>query len=53
MNEKVIPNLPLNSVVVMDNAPCHRQQEDKPPSKKALKKYMNDWLRWRGLAYDV
>jgi hypothetical protein len=37
LNEKVIPNPPLNSVVVMDNAPYGRQ-EDKPPSKTALKK---------------
>jgi hypothetical protein len=31
LNEKVIPNLPLNSAVVMDNAPYHGRQEDKHP----------------------
>jgi hypothetical protein len=41
LNEKVTPYLPLNSVgVVMDNTPYHRQQEDKHPSKTALKKDM-------------
>jgi hypothetical protein len=46
------PNLPLNSVVVMDNAPYHGRQEDKPPPKTAVKKYMIDWLRRRGVAYQ-
>jgi hypothetical protein len=52
LNEKLIPILPLNSVVVMDNAPYGRQ-EDRPPSKRALKKYMIHWLRRRGVAYGV
>jgi hypothetical protein len=37
----------------MDNIPYHGRQEDKPPSKTALKKDMIDWLRRRWVAYDV
>jgi hypothetical protein len=52
LNKKVIPKLPLNSAVVMDNAPYHGRLEDKPPSKTAVKD-MIDWLRRCGVAYDV
>jgi hypothetical protein len=37
VNEKVIPNLATPSVIVMDNAPYHRKQDDKPPTKSSLK----------------
>jgi hypothetical protein len=45
LNEIVIPKLWPASVLVMDNAPCHGRQVDKPPSASALKKEMIDWLR--------
>lgn len=42
--EKLLPNLPEKSVIVMDNAPYHCIQNNKPPSKYALKKDMELWL---------
>jgi hypothetical protein len=36
MNSKVMLNLPLNSVIVMDNAPYHGQ-EDKPRKRPSTK----------------
>lgn len=52
ISEMVIPNLPPNSVVIMDNAPYHTKQEDKPPSKYEVKREMIAWLRRKGVACD-
>ncbi|XP_022824365.1 uncharacterized protein LOC111354941 [Spodoptera litura] len=43
-NEMLLPNLPSNSVVVMDNAPYHSVQENKVPTKSSTKQVMLDWL---------
>ncbi|XP_046684624.1 uncharacterized protein LOC124370383 [Homalodisca vitripennis] len=43
--EKLLPNLPEKSVIVMDNAPYHCHQENKAPTKYAVKKEMIDWLQ--------
>ncbi|XP_046687431.1 uncharacterized protein LOC124373082 [Homalodisca vitripennis] len=43
--EKLLPNLPQKSVIVMDNAPYHCHQENKAPTKYAVKKEMIDWLQ--------
>lgn len=51
--EKVIPNLPANSVVILDNAPYHCRQEDKPPSQYSLKSDMLTWLRKQGIECDA
>ncbi|XP_022818635.1 uncharacterized protein LOC111351097 [Spodoptera litura] len=40
----LLPNLPSNSVVVMDNAPYHSVQENKVPTKSSTKQVMLDWL---------
>lgn len=50
--EKLIPNLPEKSVVVLDNAPYHCIQENKPPSKYALKKEMELWLTSNNVSFD-
>ncbi|XP_076545701.1 uncharacterized protein LOC143305550 [Osmia lignaria lignaria] len=44
INEKLIPNLPTKSVVVMDNAPYHSVQINKPPSTYSKKQEMILWL---------
>jgi hypothetical protein len=50
MNEKVIPNLATPSV--MDNAPYHGKQVDKPPTKSPLKKDILKYLRRHGVPYE-
>lgn len=45
VEEKLIPSLPENSAIVMDNAPYHCIQENKPPTKYAVKKDMVEWLQ--------
>jgi hypothetical protein len=49
VKEKVIPNLATPSVIVMDNAPYHGKQVDKPPTKSSLKKDMLEYLRRHGV----
>ncbi|XP_046684397.1 uncharacterized protein LOC124370150 [Homalodisca vitripennis] len=44
VHEKLLPHLPKNSVVVLDNAPYHCLQDNKPPSKYAVKNDMVEWL---------
>lgn len=53
VQEKLIPLLPPHSVIVMDNAPYHNIQVDKPPSKNSIKADMTGWLDRHGVQYDV
>ncbi|KAG8235614.1 hypothetical protein J437_LFUL014872 [Ladona fulva] len=48
----LIPNLPLKSVVVIDNAPNHNVQLNRPPSSNAKKDTMKEWLDSRGQQYS-
>lgn len=51
LTEKLLPNIPENSVVVLDNAPYHSVQADKVPTKSSLKKDMVAWLSKNGTYY--
>ncbi|KAJ8912977.1 hypothetical protein NQ315_000033 [Exocentrus adspersus] len=44
LTEKLLPNIPEHSVIVMDNAPYHFVQEDKVPTKSALETDIIAWL---------
>lgn len=48
LKEKLLPNIPNNSVIVLDNAPYHSVQEDKTPTKSSLKKDIVSWLSSKG-----
>jgi hypothetical protein len=50
LNTMVIPKLPPNTVVVTDNASCHKIQIDKPPALNSEKDKMKAWLLERNLA---
>jgi transposase len=52
ITHQVIPNLPPNSVVVMDSAPYHSTVYNKPPGKYANKQDMADWLQANGCLAD-
>jgi hypothetical protein len=43
--EKLIPNLPPRSVLVLDNASYHTVQIWPAPISNSTKKQMQDWLR--------
>lgn len=44
ITEKVLPNLEPRTVLVIDNAPYHNAQLEKPPTSKSKKQIMKDWL---------
>lgn len=52
IDEKLLPNIPPNSVIVMDNAAYHSTQIDKKPTMCTLKSGMQQWLERRGVQYD-
>lgn len=43
--DKLIPNLPAHSVVVLDNAPYHTVKEDKFPTAAFNKAQIKEWLQ--------
>lgn len=49
---KLLPNVPSHSVIVMDNAPYHSVQKDKAPTSNSRKQVMQDWLVEKGISYD-
>lgn len=53
ISEKLIPNLPPNSIVVIDNAPYHSKQLNKPPTMASRKEEMQNWLTSKNIAFDA
>ncbi|XP_062531792.1 uncharacterized protein LOC134201289 [Bombyx mori] len=53
ITEKVIPNLPEKSLVVMDNAPYHCTQLNKAPTMANFKSEMQQWLREKNLNFEL
>uniref|UniRef100_A0A1B6KEA2 Tc1-like transposase DDE domain-containing protein n=1 Tax=Graphocephala atropunctata TaxID=36148 RepID=A0A1B6KEA2_9HEMI len=47
MKEKLLPNIPPRSVIVVDNAPYPNVQKDKAPTSKSRKQVM------QGLAFET
>lgn len=52
VNEKLIPNLPPKSVLVIDNAPYHNVQVNKPPNSNSTKETMKNWLREKNILFN-
>lgn len=50
--QKLIPNIPPNSVIVMDNTSYHSKELDKPPTSSTLKADMQEWLVKRNINFD-
>src|SRR5258705_10476650 len=45
LEEKLLPNLSHKSVIVIDNAPYHNKQQNKPPTLSSLKADIIQWLQ--------
>lgn len=45
LKERLIPNLPQNSVIVIDNAPYHNTQVNRPPNSNSRRADMISWLQ--------
>jgi len=52
ITEKLIPNLPENSVIVVDNASYHNFESEKQPTLSWTKGKMREWLDARGIPYS-
>ena len=51
LESQLIPNLPPNSVVVLDNASYHSKQEDRCPTQATKKADIQAWLKRRGVHF--
>jgi hypothetical protein len=51
LEQKLVPNLPPNFVIVLDTASYHNVQDDKPPSFSSKRDVMKVWLDTRGIRY--
>lgn len=51
LENKLIPNLPANSILVIDNAPYHNKQDDRCPTQATRKAEIQAWLRRKGVEY--
>ena len=52
LKKQLIPNLPPNSVLVIDNASYHNAQLNKPPTSTSTNKMMIQWLTANGVPED-
>jgi hypothetical protein len=53
LNEKLIPNLPPHSVIVLDNASYHDVQDSPAPTSNSTKKSMQGWLTERNIPFSA
>ena len=49
--KKLLPNIPSNSLIVMDNAPYHSRRKEEYPVQSWTKKKMVEWLDTKAIPY--
>ena len=47
----LLPIIPSNSIIVMDNAPYHSRQKERLPTKSWTKAMLTEWLSRKGISY--
>ncbi|CAG4960748.1 unnamed protein product [Colias eurytheme] len=52
LRNQLIPNLPPNAVLLIDNTSYHNKQYDPAPTSNAKKADMQRWLTEKGIAYE-
>ena len=50
--QQLLPNLPPNSVIIVDNATYHNKQKDKPPTTANKIDDIKQWLNRQNIQYD-
>ena len=45
LTQQLLPNIPLNSVIILDNTTYHNKLKDKPPTTANKMDEIKDWLR--------
>lgn len=53
LNEKLLPNLPDKSVIVMDNASYHNTRSSSIPTSNSRKSDMQKWLTEHGIPFNA
>ena len=53
VKEKLNPNLPPKSVLVVDNAPYHNLQEDKCPTQASRKAEIQAWMTRHQINFEA
>lgn len=51
--EKLLPNIPPNSVIVLDNATIHSRKTERLPTKNNTKLAIQSWLTSKGVQWDT
>jgi hypothetical protein len=51
LTEQLLPNLPKNSIIVLDNASTHSRQYSRIPTQANNKKFTIDWLTENNIPY--
>ena len=51
--DKLLPNVPSNSLIVMNNASYHSRQCEELPVKNWTKKRMIEWLDGKSIPYPT
>ena len=52
LTQQLLPNIPPNSVIVLDNATYHNKLKDKPPTTANKRDDIKDWLRQHGIHFE-
>ena len=52
LTQQLLPNVPPNSVIVLDNATYQNKLKDKPPTTANKRDEIKDWLRQHGIHFD-
>ncbi|XP_023933911.2 uncharacterized protein LOC112042931 [Bicyclus anynana] len=52
LNEKLLPNVPERSVIVLVNASYYKKRAEKPPTPATKKADMQQWLRDKGVPFE-
>ena len=52
LTQQLLPNLPPNSVIVLDNTTYHNKLKDKPPMTAKKRDEIKDWLRQHGIHFE-
>ena len=50
-NDQLLPNIPPNTLIIMDNALYHSHQREAYPVQSWTKKKMVEWLTHKGIPY--
>lgn len=50
--DKLLPNIPPNSLIAMDNSSYHSRIEEEKPKKSWTKSKMYEWLVYYGVSFD-